>query len=282
VEFPLELALELACACNLQCIMCPVPTTSRPARLMADELFRRAIDEVAGMQGFFLYPQGFGEPLLHPRWIDLLKHARDQGVGPTILLTNGVLLGEQNARALLELELDAVVVSIDGVEPETFAKVRVGGDLGVVEANVCRFLELRGGAETPRLYLRIIRMRETEAELTRFSARWQPRLGPNDAIHLNEFSDWAGKVEDRSIDGPAPPVARRPCRMLWKSLSVHADGKVSACCLDSEDELIVGDLGRGQTLEEIWHGAELARLRRLHLAGRFADLSICRACKDWM
>jgi radical SAM protein with 4Fe4S-binding SPASM domain len=281
MPFPLELALELAAACNLQCIMCPVPTTTRPAELMADALFRQVIDEVAGMQGFFLYPQGFGEPLLHPRWAELLAYCRDQGVGPAILLTNAVLLGDENIRSLLALDLEAVVVSIDGVEPETYAKVRVGGDLRVVEANVRRFLELRGRAEGPRLFLRIIRMRETEAELARFTERWQPLLGPRDAIHSNEFIDWAGKVEDRSIEPPAPPEERRPCRMLWKNLSVHADGKVSACCLDSEDELIVGDLGRGQTLEEIWRGKELARLRSLHRAGRFAELPICLKCNSW-
>ncbi len=74
---------------------------------------------------------------------------------------------------------------------------------------------------------------------------------------------------------------RGACRMLWRNLSVHADGKVSACCHDSEDELIVGDVSTGETLQEIWRGAALRRLRRLHLDGRIDQLPICQACRNW-
>ena len=89
-------------------------------------------------------------------------------------------------------------------------------------------------------------MRETAAEIAAFFEKWRPLLGPGDEIAINEFNDWAGKVEDRSgtprPDPLAAGTARPPCRMLWSNLSVHADGKVSACCHDSEDELVVGDL----------------------------------------
>ena len=69
--------------------------------------------------------------------------------------------------------------------------------------------------------------------------------------------------------------------MLWRNLSVHADGKVSACCLDSEDELIVGDLTAGDTLVGVWRGQRLARLRRIHLEGQFEELAICARCTSW-
>lgn len=284
VGFPVELALELAAVCNLSCVMCPVPTTSRKPRLMDEALFRRVVDEVAGETGFALLPQGFGEPMLHPKWAELLAHAREKGVGPIVVLTNGTLLNEKNAARLVALEVDAVVVSIDGVDPATYARVRVGGDLGVVEANVRRLLEARGPATRPRLVLRIIRMRETEAEIEAFFGRWRPLLGPGDAIAINEFNDWAGKVEDRSAaprpDAGTAGARRPPCRMLWSNLSVHADGKVSACCHDSEDELVVGDLARGDTIRGIREGEPLARLRRIHREGRFEELPICSACRN--
>ena len=126
-------------------------------------------------------------------------------------------------------------------------------------------------------------MRDTEGEIDAFFARWAPRLRPDDELRINEYNDWAGKVGDRSVSGQetSAPSGRGPCRVLWRNLSVHADGKVSACCHDSEDELIVGDVARGETLQEIWHGAPLRRLRRLHLEGRFDELPICRACKNW-
>lgn len=282
IAFPVELALEIASACNLRCVMCPVPTTTRPATLMPEEIFRRAVDEAAREQGFIFFPGGFGESLLHPKWGELLAYAMERGISPIVLLTNGMLLNERNVERLLTLAIDVVMVSIDGVDPETYAKVRVKGDLPTVEANVRRLLERRGGAPKPALALRIIRMRDTEAEIDLFFDRWRPLLGPTDQILINEFNDWAGKVEDRSVL-QATTARRRcgPCRMLWMNLSVHADGKVSACCHDSEDELIVGDLSAGDTLASIWRGEKLSRLRRLHREGRFEELPICLACKNW-
>lgn len=282
ITFPVDLALELSSACNLRCVMCPVPTTARPATLMREEIFRQAVDEAALERGFIFFPSGFGESLLHPRWGDLLAYAVERGISPIILLTNGMLLNEPNVARLLELAIDVVMVSIDGVNPETYAKLRVKGDLLTVETNVRRLLERRGSAPKPKLALRIIRMRDTEAEIDAFFERWRPLLGPADELMTNEFNDWAGKVENRGVSQAATPVSRRgPCRMLWMNLSVHADGKVSACCYDSEDELIVGNLTAGDTLVGIWHGERLSRLRRLHRTGRFEELPICLQCKNW-
>ena len=284
VEFPVELAIELAAVCNLACVMCPVPTTRRPKQLIDDDLFRRVVDQATGERGFMLLPQGFGESMLHKRWHQLLAHAVERGVRPIVLLTNGTLLDDDNVARVLDLEIDAVVVSIDGVTASTYAAVRVGGDLDQVEAGVRRLLAARGARRHPKVCLRIIRMRETEAEIESFFARWAPLLRADDELRINEYNDWAGKVADHSAAGhqSAPVVpGRGPCRMLWRNLSVHADGKVSACCHDSEDELIVGDVSTGETLQEIWRGAALRRLRRLHLDGRIDQLPICQACRNW-
>ena len=69
--------------------------------------------------------------------------------------------------------------------------------------------------------------------------------------------------------------------MLWRNLSVQADGRVSACCHDSEAELIIGDLGEGETLRDIWQGGSLACLRGIHRDGRFEQLPICHRCRNW-
>jgi radical SAM protein with 4Fe4S-binding SPASM domain len=285
IEFPVELAIELAAVCNLACVMCPVPTTRRPKQLMDPALFERLIEQTSGESGFMLLPQGFGESMLHKRWHELLGFAVARGVRPIVLLTNGTLLDDRNVARVVELDVDAVVVSIDGVTASTYAAVRVGGDLDEVEAGVVRLLAARGERARPKICLRIIRMRETEREIEAFFARWQPRLRAGDELRINEYNDWAGKVADHSASGhglsPTAPPGRGPCRMLWRNLSVHADGKVSACCHDSEDELIVGDVAAGETLQQIWRGVELRRLRRLHLEGRIDQLPICAACRNW-
>jgi radical SAM protein with 4Fe4S-binding SPASM domain len=282
IAFPLELGVELAAMCNLACVMCPVPTTKRPKELMEPALFHRIVDQVATEKGFVLMPQGFGETMLHAQWADLLRYARKHGInGPVVMLTNGTALNDKNVRRILELGIEALIVSIDGTTPETYAAVRVGGDLAKVEANVNRLLAARGTATTPRVCVRIIRMADTEDEIQAFFDRWRPRLLSTDQILINEYNDWAGKVDDLSDKKHAVTRdrPRTPCRMLWRNLSVHADGKVSACCHDSEDELIVGDLRAGDTLQAIWTGERLRNMRRIHLEGRIDELPICKSCK---
>ena len=282
IAFPIELALELAAVCNLRCVMCPVPTTSRPPRFMNPETFQRAVDQAAAEGGFVLLPQGFGETMLHAKWAELVGYAVSRGIRPIVMLTNGTVLNERNVERLLALAIDVVLISIDGTTPETYARVRVGGDLRKVEANVLRLVERRGASRTPKICLRIIRMKDTAHEIDDFLARWRSVLHPEDEVRINEYNDWAGKVDDLSVEGVHEgDTGRGPCRMLWRNLSVHADGKVSACCHDSEDELIVGDLERGETLQEIWRGEKLQRLRRLHREARLDELPICRACKAW-
>ncbi len=283
IRFPVEVAFELAAVCNLACVMCPVPTTKRPRELMDSSLFESAAAELATESGFVFLPQGFGETMLHPKWATLIASARSRGIGPIILLTNGTLLDDRNATRVLELGVDALVISIDGTTPETYASVRVGGDLAVVERNVERFLAKRGAAARPKVAVRIIRMRDTAKEIEEFFARWSARLGPDDEIRINEFNSWSGRVENRaSAEAPAADASNRSaCRMLWANLSVHADGKVSACCHDSEDELVVGDLTAGDTLHSIWSGPRLEALRKIHREGKLHELPICRDCRNW-
>ena len=283
IEFPLEVAAELASVCNLRCVMCPVPTTSRPPELMKEEVFAAVVAQAGAESGFILLPQGFGETFLHPRWADFLGRARAKGIGPIVLLTNGMLLDSRNIERILALEIDGLLVSIDGVTQETYGSVRVGGNLAKVEANVMAFLAARGERPRPHLALRIIRMSETEGEVEAFLERWRARVGPSDLVLINEYNDWAGKVDDRRVAERQAPSqdARVPCRMLWRNLSVQADGRVSACCHDSEAELIVGDLKAGESLGEIWRGEKLQRLRTLHREGRLEELPICAGCRNW-
>ena len=63
---------------------------------------------------------GLGEPLLHPRFLDMVRLAKARGLRAEVT-TNALLLDDEVAGRLLAAGLDQLVVSIDGVS---------GGDLG--------------------------------------------------------------------------------------------------------------------------------------------------------
>lgn len=85
---------------------------------------------------------GLGEPLLHPRFPDMVRAAKERGLR-TEVTTNALLLDDTMAAALLEAGLDQLVVSIDGASAEAFGRVR-GVSLSRVVENVSRLHDGRG------------------------------------------------------------------------------------------------------------------------------------------
>jgi radical SAM protein with 4Fe4S-binding SPASM domain len=72
------------------------------------------IDDLAEFRCPVLLFSG-GEPLLRPDLLDLAKRAKDKGIRPT-LSTNGTLIDLATAKALREIGIGYVGVSLDGLE----------------------------------------------------------------------------------------------------------------------------------------------------------------------
>jgi radical SAM protein with 4Fe4S-binding SPASM domain len=279
IDFPVEIALELTNYCNLRCVMCPSPSLRRSKGYMEETVFQKVVKEIRGEKGFLFLPQGFGEPLLHKKWFELIDFASGFEISPIVVLSNGMLLDEINAHRLLN-RVDVIIVTIDGVTPKTYESIRVGGNLKTVTRNIQRFLEIRGPNGKPRLVLRIIRMQDTEGEIAAFKDFWSSRISEGDIIQVAEYNDWAGQVTYRGAKTVRIKRERHPCRMLWKNLSVFHNGQVSPCCYDAEGELIVGNVLH-QSLREIWNGSHLKNIRDLHIAHQFEKIPICSRCRSW-
>jgi hypothetical protein len=63
---------------------------------------------------------GLGEPLLHPRLLDMVRLAKRRGLRAEVTI-NALLLDDELAAGLLEAGLDQLVVSIDGASAEAGA-----------------------------------------------------------------------------------------------------------------------------------------------------------------
>lgn len=68
-----------------------------------------------------------GEPLLRADLFDLVKYAKSIGLG-TVIVTNGLLLNEENINKCFEAGVDWLSISIDAAKEKTFSKIR-GEDL---------------------------------------------------------------------------------------------------------------------------------------------------------
>ncbi len=136
--------------CNIACRICVRNTWDVELGQMSEATFARIL---AGLEAISPPPTvffgGLGEPLAHPRTIEMV--ARVKALGTTAeLITNGTLLSEERSRRLIEAGLDVLWVSMDGATPESYADVRLGAALPEVLENLAGFRRARPPAHRPR------------------------------------------------------------------------------------------------------------------------------------
>ncbi|HEY5388647.1 MAG TPA: radical SAM protein [Thermoleophilia bacterium] len=161
-------------ACNLSCTTCVRHAWDESEGFMEWATFEAVVDGLADEGGAAaglhaagtIAFMGLGEPLLHPRFLDMVRLARARGLR-TEVTTNALLLDDEMAGGLLAAGLDQLVVSIDGASAEAFGRVRSGASLERVVENVGRLHDRRGPNYGPgtRIGIEFVAMRSNVGEL---------------------------------------------------------------------------------------------------------------------
>src|SRR3954470_22550353 len=103
MQLPKFLQLEPVGQCNLRCQMCPIqfrqdgPPWGPPA-YMDFEMFTALLRQFPTLQDLHL--QGLGEPMMHPRYFDMVTHAVHQGIKVSTN-SNFTLLDRKRAERLV-------------------------------------------------------------------------------------------------------------------------------------------------------------------------------------
>ncbi|ADY01000.1 cofactor modifying protein (cmo) [Vulcanisaeta moutnovskia 768-28] len=136
--------IEVSTSCNASCIYCPrtVLRSDWISKFMNLRLYRKVIGELLSMGSInYVHLQGWGEPLLHPNFMDMIGEIR--GKVDFGLTTNGLLLNEHYASKLVSLGINVIAVTFAGANALTHNVIRVGCDFNVVVNNVKRLIETR-------------------------------------------------------------------------------------------------------------------------------------------
>lgn len=161
-----KLYIEPTTACNLQCSTCIRNIWDDPIASMKRETFEHIVSSLDGLPDLKrVVFTGFGEPLTHPRILDMIAAIRERDIAVTVG-SNGLLLTPQMTRELVRLGVDRLVVSVDGVKPETYEEVR-GADLGKVLENLHRLNEIKQEMNTllPALGIEFVALKSNYKEL---------------------------------------------------------------------------------------------------------------------
>jgi MoaA/NifB/PqqE/SkfB family radical SAM enzyme len=285
-RFPSQVVVDITEVCNLACVHCPHPAFRKSehygARYLEPDLNAKMVGEVRtegrGLTQYLRYTSE-GEPLVHPHCYDMLEYAVKNSGALVSLTTNGTILNEKRVRRLLESGLDVIDVSIDAYTPETYAKIRINGDLGVTRTNVLRMIDMARGSRT-RVVVSFVEQSTNSGEIADFEKFWKDNGAKYVVIRrLHSNAGSLTTVAD-SIRQQGPEEPRRPCLYPWERITLNPRGYLSFCPQDWVIGSQVADY-RTTTIRETWQGEFYRRLREAHSCNDFSSHSFCGNCPDW-
>ena len=281
---PRTFHLDVANGCNTDCAYCWFHSpfsADRPdadafdarwkAQLMPWPMFENLVDDLHAVgctEDVVL--SGKGEPLIHPRILDMVGHLKKRGLFTT-LFTNGLRLDEKIAAGCIEHKLDLLYVSLSAATDKTFRSLQTKLKPGAFDAiceNVRRLIRLRNesGSGLPKVVmvdvLTNLNFHEVEAfaklsadlgaDLLRYQlAAIEPynrplALSEKQLAAVKADMEKAGSVaanagmdivdnihaqlESDGTDWSQDKYLRSGCLAGWAFSRAWADGTLSLCC----------------------------------------------------
>jgi len=290
---PWAASIEPTTSCNLRCPECPtgMQSLTRSKGNTDMDTFQEILNKLSpDLIYLTLYFQG--EPLLNPHFSEMVQLARKKYIF-VATSTNGHFLNDRNVNDIIRSGLNHLVISMDGIDQQTYEKYRVKGDLQTVTEGIIRLVAAKKAlnSKSPFIELQFIVMRHNEHQMKQ----------------MREFAKQAGvdklafktaQVYNFDAESSVIPVLksksryrqtsdgkwvmankiRNRCHRIWSSLVVTWDGKVVPCCYDKNADHQTGNLLE-ESLPEIWKSQHHNAFRRQVLTNR-SEIDICRNCGE--
>lgn len=282
-DFPERLTIEMSSRCNLSCLTCPREYVSGETGFMEEKLFEKIVQELQGEEVESVAPFFRGEPLLHPRFMELMRLLRRCCSTKIQLATNGLLLSEEIIHELLfNIRIDFISFGLDAFHEETYRKIRLGGSLEKARENVLRYLKLRddSGARGTIVQVSLTESLFNLEEIHSFLGYWRGRA---DRVRIYPSHSEGGSFGALSSPGfQRLPSERTPCMKPFRDMVIYHDGRVALCNHDW-DRPQSASLGsvREKSIREIWKDLPYRRLREKQAQGAWDGLEPCGHCDHW-
>jgi hypothetical protein len=247
------------------------------------DLVERIVREVARYDDALIVLGGFGDPLRHPRFVEILERIASARPYGLCVRTAGVDLDDARMDAIIRGGVDVVNVLLDAWTPPRYARLQSPNDPAIADLDAvrramdrlterCREIQ----SVKPILIPEMTKSAENVDELDAFHDGWMRHAG---AVNIVGASHFGRQTADHAVMNMAPG-ARTGCRRIRSRCLVLADGRVALCDQDFRGMHPAGRIGE-QSLEDIWRGTPFERIREAHRAGRFDPTPICAACDEW-
>ena len=280
-EFPMMCVLSFTYVCNSLCPNCPYTNSAIRAAykdmpFMPEDTFKIIADQ-CGEYGAWVRISGGGEPMLHPKAVELMEYAKQKGV-KVGLITNGSRFTKEDSKRLLESGVDMIEFSVDAADPQTYAIVRKELDWDILVNNVKVMVALRNQLKSPTKII-TSGINQLGVDIEKVAAFWE---GIVDNFQKRKYLTWGINDPSKSADPEPylPPEQMIPCPFIFERLNIDSRGNVMVCGFDIAAKTYMGSVHE-KSIYEIWHGKEFEYYRKMHLSRKGGEIDLCKNCPDW-
>ncbi len=288
---PAFLSVEPTTLCNLRCPECftTQPSFTRPQGTLSKDLFQKILND-ASTYSFYLNLYFQGEPFMNPDLVDFIamaKHARFY----TAIYTNGNFLDDAMAEKLVNLQLDRLIISLDGTDAATYNEYRKNGNFENVLSGIQNLVAVKKRREKrhPFIELQFLLTKKNQHQQKEIK-KLGKQLGVEKVtiksfqlVTSNNAREWLPEKSKRyktDKNGMVTLNSNLPnrCFRMWSSCVITWDGNVVPCCFDKNASFTMGTM-TNQSLNEIWKNEKYQIFRNKVFSER-KNIDICCNCSE--
>jgi radical SAM protein with 4Fe4S-binding SPASM domain len=263
--------VETTARCNLACPFCPrtthlVPQHQRdPEQEMSLAQFDALLDQAPWVRSLELFH--FGEPFMQRTFAHFVASCTRRGVY-SVVASNLLPATPRAIDAVCDAGLNFLVMDMDSLDAERYAKARVNGSLPLLRERVQYLLS---HPKRPYCVAQQIALSDEQPYTAEDIGRWA-MAPPPDAVRVKFLDSFRGTVLHKGgMRGDDL------CREPFYGCAVHANGDVVPCDRDWGGEAVMGNVFETPLLE-IWHGDRFEAFRA-EMRGPDKP-ALCRNCDE--
>ena len=209
--------------------------------------------------------------MINAKFIDMVNYLRDKKFYDIKINSNGSAITEKISHAILQSNINILVISCDANDPDLYSKIRVGGNFNKLLKNI----EL------------INRIRKSDYKNSKLEIRISGVYFHPDQNENDFYNFWKDKVDTVSYvkvqnrwdtyNNPKVIDKNNPCDFLWEKLYVWWDGTTNPCDEDYLSLLSPGNVNNN-SIKNIWNSKKFNDLRELHLSNNRINKKPCDRC----
>jgi len=290
--YPIAISVEPTNYCNLNCPECPSGNNSlkRSRGLMTMDTFYKTIMQ---LNNYLMHINLFfqGEPFINNEIYNMICFANSKGIY-TSTSTNLHCLTQKNALKTVKSGLKHIIVSVDGINEQTYTMYRKGGSFSKVLEGLDNLLYAKKELNSffPYIEAQCLILKSNEESLKQIKHFLKSKGADKVTFKTAQFENFEQGNElmpqknksryFKNLNGTYEIKNKLPnkCWRMWNSSVITWDGTIVPCCFDKHSAYPMGNVNK-QGLSATLSNIKYNNFRSAILLNR-KNIDICKNCSE--